>query len=279
MDFVQRVRDSRTAQARRQALKRVTYASVVHEEPVPQLGLSFESGSIFPEPKRALRPQPKERAAATVQLDECRLLLQIVSARNVPVRTSEEGVGAGGLATLPGSGRQLQQQQSGLIDTDAMGNPLGSGEDYEEERVIRQKGTLSSFVEVQFQDTRKRTSVYEGLTPLWKESLDLPFTPPMADFSPANLAQVHEMIIISLFDEVEIDDRGSGGYLDDEASIRREKRFLGSVVLPFQTVYRAGRVEGMLRLDIPPVNLGYDQILAGGAGIDPGEGTAIAGGE
>ena len=42
------------------------------------------------------------------------------------------------------------------------------------------------------------------------------------------------MIIISLFDEVEIDDRGSGGYLDDETSIRREKRFLGSVVLPFQ---------------------------------------------
>lgn len=37
---------------------------------------------------------------------------------------------------------------------------------------------------------RKRTNVYEGLTPLWKESLDLPFTPPMADFSPANLAQV-----------------------------------------------------------------------------------------
>lgn len=46
--------------------------------------------------------------------------------------------------------------------------------------------------------------------------------------------QVHEMIIISLFDEVEIDDRGSGGYLDDETSIRREKRFLGSVFLPFQ---------------------------------------------
>lgn len=42
------------------------------------------------------------------------------------------------------------------------------------------------------------------------------------------------MIIISLFDEVEFDDRGSGGYLDDETSIRREKHFLGSVVLPFQ---------------------------------------------
>lgn len=46
--------------------------------------------------------------------------------------------------------------------------------------------------------------------------------------------KVHEMIIISLFDEVEFDDRSSGGYLDDESAIRREKRFLGSVLLPFQ---------------------------------------------
>ena len=42
------------------------------------------------------------------------------------------------------------------------------------------------------------------------------------------------MIIISLFDEIEFDDRGGGGYLEDEVTIRREKRFLGSVVLPFQ---------------------------------------------
>lgn len=27
-----------------------------------------------------------------------------------------------------------------------------------------------------------------------------------------------------------------------------------------QTVYRAGRVEGSLRLDVPLINLGYDQI-------------------
>ncbi|CAM9661293.1 unnamed protein product, partial [Sphacelaria rigidula] len=68
---------------------------------------------------------------------------------------------------------------------------------------------------------------------------------------------VRELIIISLFDEVEFDDRGNGGYLDGETSVRREKHFLGSVVLPFQTVYQAGRVEGVLRLDVPPVNLGY----------------------
>lgn len=59
MDFVQRVRASRTAQARRQALKRVTYASVVQEEAVPQLGLNFGDSTFLPTPKRALRPEVK----------------------------------------------------------------------------------------------------------------------------------------------------------------------------------------------------------------------------
>lgn len=34
--------------------------------------------------------------------------------------------------------------------------------------------------------------------PLWKETLDLPFTPPMADFSPANLAQVSAQTCLAL---------------------------------------------------------------------------------
>lgn len=46
--------------------------------------------------------------------------------------------------------------------------------------------------------------------------------------------KVHEMIIISLFDEVEFDDHKSGGFLEDETATRKEKRFLGSLVLPFQ---------------------------------------------
>lgn len=38
---------------------------------------------------------------------------------------------------------------------------------------------------------------------------------------------------------------------------------------PLQTVYHAGRVEGVLRLAVPSVNLGYDQVHAGSAGNDP----------
>lgn len=67
MDFVQRVRDSRTAQARRQAMKRVTYASVVQEESVPQLGFSFGGGSFLPKPKRSLRPEVRSYACIALQ--------------------------------------------------------------------------------------------------------------------------------------------------------------------------------------------------------------------
>lgn len=72
-------------------------------------------------------------------------------------------------------------------------------------------------------------------------------------------AKVHEMIIISLFDEVEFDDRSSGGYLEDETAIRKEKRFLGSVVLPFQASKKSNHIRKLCResdtrppLDCPP---------------------------
>lgn len=64
MDFVQRVRDSRTAQARQQAMKRVTYGSVVQEESVPQLGFSLGGGSFFPKRKRSLRPEVQPSVGA-----------------------------------------------------------------------------------------------------------------------------------------------------------------------------------------------------------------------
>lgn len=57
MELMQRVRDSRTAQARRQALQRVAYASVVQEESVPRFSMNFATNWWFLKPKRALRPK------------------------------------------------------------------------------------------------------------------------------------------------------------------------------------------------------------------------------
>lgn len=48
--------------------------------------------------------------------------------------------------------------------------------------------------------------------------------------------------------------------LADENTVRTEKRFLGSLTVPFSTVYMEGRVDGIFRLDTPIVNLGYQQI-------------------
>ncbi|CAM9934128.1 unnamed protein product, partial [Discosporangium mesarthrocarpum] len=241
MDFVQRVRESRTAQDRRRAQKRVTYASVVQEMSVPQFGLGFALDTLLPKRHRTLHPEPKDRAAVTVQLEKCRLLVQLVSARNVPIRSLEE---MGGIAVAPAASRQ---------------NNLAADDDLEEDFGTRKRIPVSSFVEVTFQDTRKRTTTCDGLAPLWKESLGFPFMPPMGDYSPAALAQVRDMVMVTMFDEVEYDDRGSGGYLDEESSIRREKHFLGSINIPFQTIYQEGRIDGFFRLTTPPVNLGYEQ--------------------
>lgn len=38
-------------------------------------------------------------------------------------------------------------------------------------------------------------------------------------------------------------------------------------------------MEGVLRLDVPAVNLGYDRIHAGGAGINPGDVASIVQGQ
>lgn len=56
----------------------------------------------------------------------------------------------------------------------------------------------------------------EGRTPIWKDSIQLPFTPPMNDFSAAALSQIRDTVTLSLFDLIRIDDRPSGGYYAGE---------------------------------------------------------------
>ena len=51
----------------------------------------------------------------------------------------------------------------------------------------------------------------EGGSPLWKQSLSIPFRPPQDDFTPSNLDQVRDEAIFTLFDESVEDDAARGG--------------------------------------------------------------------
>jgi len=55
------------------------------------------------------------------------------------------------------------------------------------------------------------TTAMDGGTPMWRESLSLPFRAPQDDFSPSSLEQVREDVYFTLFDEVVEDDSERGG--------------------------------------------------------------------
>jgi coiled-coil and C2 domain-containing protein 2A len=55
---------------------------------------------------------------------------------------------------------------------------------------------------VRFQENARHTTTFIGGTPMWRQSLCLPFRPPQDDFTPVNLEQVRDDVIFSLFDEV-----------------------------------------------------------------------------
>jgi len=90
--------------------------------------------------------------------------------------------------------------------------------------------------------------------------VEMQFNPPQNDFTPSQLAQIRDVIHITIFDELEIDDTERGGYYAGEEGTRTEKRFLGSIEIPFSTVFFEGKVEGMFRLNTPAFNIGYVKV-------------------
>jgi hypothetical protein len=51
--------------------------------------------------------------------------------------------------------------------------------------------------------------------------------------------------------------------MEDENTERVERRYIGTFAIPFSTIYREGRIEGVFRLQTPVFNFGYDHNLHG----------------
>ncbi len=270
--FLERVRNSSTAQSKRARKKKLTTSAAVAETqyffPIVEIDLE----NLLPEKKRSLKPKSQARAQTAMHVNQASLLVQIVGARNIPLRQATDDVGGqsdmgprgGSMSrgnTMRGGSPRKQKTTYGEGGDSDGGNSDSEKPQVAEALLDANKVTLrkraQTCVEVRFQENREMTTAIPGGAPIWKQSFSIPFRPPNDDYTPSNLAQIRDVITFSLFDVVEEDDAKRGMSLEGENTKRIERRFLGSFTLPFNTVYMTGRVEGIFRLHTPLLNFGY----------------------
>ena len=125
----------------------------------------------------------------------------------------------------------------------------------------RRNGTqevpINVYLEARFKREAQRTSHARGSNPQWNQLLSLGFTPAGGDASPARLAQELDDVTLSLFDEETTEARVDERDLLTTV-LRRERRFLGSITVPFQTLLTAGgKILADIPVDVPSICLGY----------------------
>ena len=248
-DFVQRVRQAQKGMGTRRQ-RDVRVSSIVKEGPLPAFYINWGIIKQLFQPRRRLKPSSVGRKPASMSVDKANIFCQVVRAVNVPVR--KHAVQGGAYPPSPGRS-PTNRDRSNFSSRRDSGDP----DEDEDPDISAAAERVMSFVQVRFQGVARRSSSQEGPSPTWNESIFIPFVPPRKDFSPSNLKGIRDEVIVTLFDEVTVDS-DPVDYRDEQNLFqKRERRYLGKVSIPFATIYENGRVEGMFRLDTPPVNLGY----------------------
>eukprot|EP00112_Aurelia_sp_Birch-Aquarium-sp1_P013608 Seg2891.1 transcript_id=Seg2891.1/GoldUCD/mRNA.D3Y31 product="Coiled-coil and C2 domain-containing protein 2A" protein_id=Seg2891.1/GoldUCD/D3Y31 len=258
--------------ARSQIAKRqLDLTDVVIEDEVPDIGtLGARIGQLFAK-RHPLKPERKERKRIGGQnlstVKQVKILINIVRAFDVPTRTetlrharrnaipgpSESATSGQGQGMFAAQGRGLQASYNSRMS--AQPQQLQQGGYNAAQPTV--ESLVRPFVEVVFQGNFVRTSVADGPLPNWNEELVVPFRAPNNDYSTENLQTVKENVYINLFDEVIVDMLQDERQRGTNIHQRVEKFWLGGVEIPFSTVYFNSKVKGLMRINTPPVLLGY----------------------
>ncbi|ETK73497.1 hypothetical protein F441_19992 [Phytophthora nicotianae CJ01A1] len=272
-------------------------AAIVQEKPLPLFPGTLEfpsTGALFA-PRRRLRPRAKVSTTASSSQTaahwptSCTLYVQVQKATNVPVRIkpARDAAEAEEIAT---TGRRRRDTLQRTKKSPRMMAMPPSSDNQREEVVETPRGGVTLdyeshvFVQVSFQGKTRQTTCATimgavgkndssvGAHPMWMETLALPFRPPQDDWSPDGIESTQDVIFFSLFDQVT---RPAATTVDEDRqegeerlgaqtrALHRENCFLGSLEVPFLTLYRAGRLEGSLRCQMPVEHLGYANLEVG----------------
>ncbi|XP_022701750.1 coiled-coil and C2 domain-containing protein 2A-like [Varroa jacobsoni] len=218
------------AEYRKTVQHHTTLESILIEDKAPgitSIGLSMLKVTM---PRRPLRPRRKERkkvlTSSIIQgksdLANAELIVTILRATNVPIRSDVER-----RVSSPNIGQAVlfNQMHDSIIQ-------------------------VRPFVEVSFQQNSKATFVSDGPNPTWNQQLTLSIR--NDTFQGDN----RDVIYLNICDQVVVDLQNEDG--KDHIHQILERRWLGTLTIPFSTVYINSKIEGTFRMDSPPVLFGYE---------------------
>ncbi|XP_014781199.1 coiled-coil and C2 domain-containing protein 2A isoform X1 [Octopus bimaculoides] len=212
----------------RVAVHRKRQEEIVIEEASPSINMIGKSLLNLLQPRRPLKPVRKERKRVSqgVKGDEVHILINVIQAFNIPVR-----------------------QTSAITSETSMDSQFQS--------TIEE--SVRPFIEISFQKFTVRTHCADGPNPSFNEELLIPFRTSNHNLTPKNLQTVTDVIHLTIFDEVHVNILQDDTKQDTEIHQRVEKKWLGTLKIPFSTIYYNGKIEGTLQLNTPPLLLGYCQ--------------------